>query len=891
MNNPLLDHDFLTKLMEHRHREVYARIILLNKEELPISQLEGKVTGGSINVDGTSALRRTCNLTMVLWNQQEINQFNWTFKSKFKLEIGLKNMIEPKYSDIIWFKQGVFILTTCNMNQITNNYTITINGKDKMCLLNGDIAGAIPHSTDFGVEEYYDKVTNEVTYNKILLKDIIRNAVQVFGGELSQNIIINDLDDAGLELLEYRNENEPLYLYRRVEDGSINQVTLDGNTKVLQKSTREEIEISKVPIYATSSNLMSDTAPTVILWGENNDEDYHIMKFEYGDLAGYRLTDLTFAGDLKANVGETLVSILDKIKNMLGHFEYFYNLDGKFVFQKKRTYVSTPWGNQENNIEDIVNPLIEDAYPKINLRNAQLTTAFANNPNLLNVKNDFSVWGTYKSISGADIPIHMRYALDNKPTYYKSLEGVEYTSETWDWREIIYQMAVDYYKHWTEDDFLLNVAAANPNHYPTGKTGYEQYYTDIQGFWRQLYDPNPEATYYEVSSDEASQLLKDEEELYLEDYYELIAKDKVYDLDKKKRLLGLEELYVVSIITANGKEKNVFYPFLKSEYCCLKNNEIYWYKDVQGVWQSVKSGNDSGNTLLNAKPLDSIYFERTADDDTKIQLVEDRFMNYLNNGDNYFWIKKTGERKKFSELNPSFRAACKGTVAEKIDSIKNVAQYITSWKIIDNFGTYATSENTDGKPQEITERVAYFKEDSNGEYSSETYWNEGVENAPDQLIFWFDFLETEGSDLYKYSVKEIGTRSKAINDTNVKSIYYRDVPNVIFSLDSDLQRFERKPGYTYIHLPKSHEALFSISGRGKSAKERVDELLQEHSYAIEQTNITTVPLYHLEPNTRISVFDEKSKVDGEYDITKITIPLAYNGTMSLSTSKVVSNII
>jgi hypothetical protein len=34
-------------------------------------------------------------------------------------------------------------------------------------------------------------------------------------------------------------------------------------------------------------------------------------------------------------VGETLTSMLDKIVNMLGEFEYFYNLDGKFVFQKK----------------------------------------------------------------------------------------------------------------------------------------------------------------------------------------------------------------------------------------------------------------------------------------------------------------------------------------------------------------------------------------------------------------------------------------------------------------------------------------------------------------------------------------------------------------------------
>jgi hypothetical protein len=64
----------------------------------------------------------------------------------------------------------------------------------------------------------------------------------------------------------------------------------------------------------------------------NDSTLYNVIKLTYGDLAGYRLTDLVYAGELKANVGETLISVLDKIKKMLSDFEYFYNLDGKFVF-------------------------------------------------------------------------------------------------------------------------------------------------------------------------------------------------------------------------------------------------------------------------------------------------------------------------------------------------------------------------------------------------------------------------------------------------------------------------------------------------------------------------------------------------------------------------------
>jgi hypothetical protein len=35
---------------------------------------------------------------------------------------------------------------------------------------------------------------------------------------------------------------------------------------------------------------------------------------------------------LVSSIGETITSILDKIKNMLGEYEYFYDLDGRFIF-------------------------------------------------------------------------------------------------------------------------------------------------------------------------------------------------------------------------------------------------------------------------------------------------------------------------------------------------------------------------------------------------------------------------------------------------------------------------------------------------------------------------------------------------------------------------------
>jgi hypothetical protein len=64
------------------------------------------------------------------------------------------------------------------------------------------------------------------------------------------------------------------------------------------------------------------------------------------------------------------------------------------------------------------------------------------------------------------------------------------------------------------------------------------------------------------------------------------------------------------------------------------------------------------------------------------------------------------------------------------------------------------------------------------------------------LNFWFDFLDTEG-ELSQFSVKAIGCRPKAINDTNIKAIYFKNTPNVLFIKDIT-EVNKSKVGYKYI---------------------------------------------------------------------------------------------
>jgi hypothetical protein len=246
---------------------------------------------------------------------------------------------------------------------------------------------------------------------------------------------------------------------------------------------------------------------------------------------------------LIANAGEALTSILDKIKSAFGDFEYFYDVDGRFIWRLKPTYVNTVAnGIIETDGEEYADNAASIAELEYHFENGVLITSYQNTPNLMNLRNDFSIWGSRISINEQEIPIHMRYAIDEKPRWYKSLNDHYYVSDNKykqqvleaiksdceiyfiknqmnnlseedkeefinlkfdekyhcvDWRELIYQMAKDYmrlepdneFPDFEKDNFQYYVAERNADYYPTGITGYEHYYTDLLGFWRQLYNP------------------------------------------------------------------------------------------------------------------------------------------------------------------------------------------------------------------------------------------------------------------------------------------------------------------------------------------------------------------------------------------------------------------
>lgn len=905
--------EFLKQLDHFQHKEIYAKITALNFNESPIETIEGRITAGSINVDGTSAVRRTCSLTVVAENF-DYRDYIWGAKTKFKLEIGVRNFINPLYEDIIWFPQGIYILTSFNVARATTNFTINLSGKDKMCLLNGEIGGSLESSVDFGCIEEENSQGNWVI-RKLPIQDIIRNAVHTYGKEPYHNIIINDLDTYGVELLEYRYDI-PMYLYRSGEEGVApvydNAILETGSLDIYlekdnpdSKTTLGELTSEYLePLVTTLTNEQTETKLVYTTLQVGNELKYipwYFTKIEYGQTAGYRETDLTYAGDLIANIGESLTSILDKIKNMLAEFEYFYNLEGQFVFQRKKSYTTTMWtpGTSDQEEEMLPSYLSENQTVSYVFANNELITAFNNNPNIANLRNDFSVWGERTGTSGAKIPVHIRYAIGQKPTEYTNIVVTDAEVEPYnkkyktrlkgqttprtykaasryrivdtntiecDWREIIYQMALDYFKYNHLDDFELKIIEANPQ-FPTGRTGYESYYTDLQGFWRQLYYPAINEDYEKISTEYEN--LKSEIELL------------------QKELYGEEVDYSVNKLGGIENDVNALNNILAK----VKSDDE---EESEKAWAEAEKLVRYWNTKAAAdKPSGDFDFEGTAPKydfkDEEKQLITDPQIYFGMLQDTYF--------RKQSELN-----------TKQVEFNTKEAKF----KALEN------------------DKEANFYCDNNDEH---LYWSKHIYEAPYLLNFWFDFLDT-GGQLSQYAIQNVGNRPKAIQDSNVKSIYFRETPDIVFRDASDDSTFEyvkvsltvdkyskgtyyiyndnygyiltsqefdnTETYYEKIFVPLSGfkvvqvpniESMFSISSQGKSAKERLDELLYQHSHCVETATITSVPIYYLQPNTRIKIADDKTHLSGDYIINKITIPLQFNGTMSLTVTKAVADII
>ena len=457
------DRRFLTQLDNLKIKQQYIKITVLNWQEQPIEEVQGICISGNLNVSGDSSMRRTASLS-VLADQKNNNLANmdhlFAINKKCKLELGIKNTLplyypqgsennpinyQNKYGDIVWFPLGLFIMFNPSISHGADGVTISMNLKDKMCLLNGEVAGVISTPTNFSIkDELVDTSTNQSIFNEeVVLYDIIKQLVNHWGGEILSNIIISDVPLLVKQAVEWSNSDSQVYIW------------VNGNSYAL---------------------TFEDVSPAT---GYTKVPGCPFLK---GDIVGFKYIDFVYPDrekGLSCSAGQTVTSVLDKIIQVLGNFEYFYDVQGKFIFREKRNFLNTTyvayWNKQrlsDTETEPDPGAMPHEEYnsrlrainqSEYDFKYNQLVINFNNSLEYNNIKNDFVVWGTrtQKNASGQDDSIICRYhlAIDKKPevgqrhhivldkrnetTIAKAVTSGGVVRVSTDWREQLYYQLLE----------------------------------------------------------------------------------------------------------------------------------------------------------------------------------------------------------------------------------------------------------------------------------------------------------------------------------------------------------------------------------------------------------------------------------------------------------------
>ena len=484
------------------------------------------------------------------------------------------------------------------------------------------------------------------------------------------------------------------------------------------------------------------------------------MKITKGETVGYRLTDIIYPGELVESVGTPVTSTLDKVKNMLGNFEYFYDDDGRFVFQKKRTFVNESWNNIKQDGDKSV--YVEDAaYTspfEYMFEGNKLIASFSNSPQLTNVRNDFSIWGTKKSTTGNELPVHLRYAIDKKPLYYKTIDGRVYCSSkdlfVWDkvetfhpdWWDVLDW--AEYYKTLT-GEYPVSTVGTYCKEYYSGKLsdfGFESTASNVSVFdvvdGKVSYSHGRSCTHTYNHFIEKAQ--KGTRCYVYKPYIPTGAfrsdfcdwREIIYQMALDFRLHNHDDDYLVKVNNNNYLNGEYLYPGGVTGY-------QQYYTDMEGFWR----------LLYNPEIYNELY-----------EMVDNLSGKEANNS-----VKFEGNKWKDAFLSDAaegikamdaYILACKNKTEEEQDKDKKIAL---------------------GEAIVLAEKIKSYIDSWNWDQSNaETcYWTTKIDKAPESLTFWFDFLDIDG-ELAQFSIPAIGHRPKAINDSAVKGIYFKETPLVVF---------------------------------------------------------------------------------------------------------------
>ena len=128
---------------------------------------------------------------------------------------------------------------------------------------------------------------------------------------------------------------------------------------------------------------------------------------------------------------------------------------------------------------------------------------------------------------------------------------------------------------------------------------------------------------------------------------------------------------------------------------------------------------------------------------------------------------------------------------------------------------------------------------------------------------------------------------KQLNDYPYTTIEYDMLKESTYPY-TNIERINQEKERILLHLEAIKadcNALAMDVQKTLKLKDVVEENLYKHGYCKESISATVIPIYYLEPNTRITIRDAATGIYGDFMIKSISIPLDINGSMNISCTK------
>lgn len=297
-------------LCKSRSKHIYMRFLLLDSEMHTLDELQGVCVSGTINLDVTSDVRRTCSIELYYKDSTyDVAEYNkiW-LNRKVKVQIGIANC---NSSEKTWYDMGIFVFDNCSYNYSGDTKTLSIECSDLVSTINGT-HGGLQDGESFKIEE---------------------------GNDLKK--VVEDLLDNHSDIKEHNIHTIGVYgcLQNKSVDWKKNRIDSGSSPEVVDLEERDGVDYLYDSPYLDSHELYAASSGekiTAISSDFRLVSDVDVSK--YVDMGTWH----TVPYDLEFDAGTSLYEFITTIRDLYSGYESFFDTDGRFVLQMIPTCENDP---------------------------------------------------------------------------------------------------------------------------------------------------------------------------------------------------------------------------------------------------------------------------------------------------------------------------------------------------------------------------------------------------------------------------------------------------------------------------------------------------------------------------------------------------------------------